>query len=332
MNNVTQFPSVVDYPELDAKALHDASRGAGTAGIEVKRLFSQTEYLPTLHSRVTDVDNAIRATSFKLREVVQSIGIKLAINTKTLRAYQAELSSAPDSDRQEILEDIAAQILKVSNVVNKEHNTLKKLHAPMTAAVDRIATSQYLNQLAADKVRLPTEMLEIDSRMDDLAEKRKILTQAMALIEAKGFAEVGKETLLNAQEMAKLGMAGPEVAVVETAIELAQQLMEKLEQLVNYFGLMDARNTVRKQMDDLLAKAHDKTAELRLVDMKSNLITASHDFDDHRNLYISEFEKIIETNLSFLSVHRSVDAEDQEAVSQFVIDASELANHLKVVG
>lgn len=331
MNNVTRFPSFIEYPDLDTSILRQSAGDAGQAGIEVRRLFIQTDYLPSLHSRVIGVDDAMRDAVFKLREVALSTNTKLLINTKTLKEYQAELASAGDTDRQEILEDIGSQAAKVVKAVSQGHATLQQLLVPMTQPIDRVATRQYLVQLEAEQQRLPAEILEIQERMTALAQKRQTLTEAMALIEGKSFAQVGKDTMLNAQEIAKLGMAGPEVAVVEKAIELAQQLMERLENLINYFGLMDARNVIRKQMDDLLASTYDKTAELRICGMKRDFIAACHSFDDHRDLYIAEFRKIIAAKQSFIDVYRSADTTDESTVSELVSDALALSGYLKVL-
>ncbi len=331
MNNIFRLHSFVDYPELDVITLHQAASGASNAGIEVERLFIQTSYLPSLRARVAGANNAMRDAHFNLREVAQSLDNKININTRALREYQAELESATDSDRQEILEDISKQIARIVSIVSRDQTVLNRLLTPMKVHVDRVATGNYLVQLAADRERLPTEILEIKARQELLEQKRQTLTDAMALIEAKGFAQVGKETMLTAQEIAKLGMAGPEVAAINTAIELAQQTMEKLETLISYFGLMDARNTIRKQIDDLLASTYDKTIELRMVDMKGDLIRACHDFDDQRTHYIAEFEKLIQAKQSFLSVYRAVDAEDPQTVTAFVVDVLALASYLKAV-
>lgn len=331
MNNVTQSPSLIEYPELEISTLHQSARDAGDAGVEARRLFIQTNYLPSLHNRVFGLDQALRNAEFKLREVTSSTNTKLLIGTKTLEGFQAELESAPDSDRKEILEDISQQAEKIVTIVNQGHSALKLLLTPMQEPIDRIATRQYLAQLATEQERLPTEILGMKERMATLEQQRQTLTEAMALIESKSFAQVGKDTMLNAQEIAKLGMAGPEVAVVEKAIELTQQLFEKLETLVNYFGLMDARNKVRKKMDDLLGHTHAKTGELRTSGMKSEFIIACHTFDDHRIRYVAEFEKIMLTQQSFITVYRSADMTDESNVPELISGALALVSYLKVV-
>lgn len=331
MNNIAQFPSFIDYPELNVVTLRQSASAANNAAIDVRRLFTQTNYLPTLHSRVIGLDDALRDAVFRLQEVASSTETKLSINTATLRDYQQELASSTDFDRQEILEDISKQTATIQDVVSTAHTRFRALLTPMKEPIDRVASLQYLAQLAVDQERLPTEIVDIQERLSTLRQQRQTLTDAMALIESKGFAQVGKDTLLNAQEIAKLGIAGPEVAVVEKAIELAQQLAEKLEALINYFGLIDARDKIRKQMDDLLVRVHDKTSELRIAGMKSELITACHSFDDHRNLYVGEFEKMIVAQQSFLRVYRSVAAQDEQALTQLVVDALSLVKYLKLV-
>lgn len=331
MNNQMQSPSFIEYPDVNISLMREAAHNASAQSIEVQRLFIQTGYLPSLHTRIVDVNGAILSAVFDLRELSQTTSTQLRINTNTLKQYQTELVSADDSDREEVLEDVAQSAARVLRVVSKAHAQLLEMSTSMKQPVDRVATRQYLAHLADEQKRLPTEILEIQERMTTLVQQRQTLTEAMALIEARSFAQVGKDTMLNAQEISKLAMAGPEVAVVEKAIELAQQLMQNLEKLVNYFGLMDARNTVRKQLDDLLAQVHEKTGDLRLIGMKGELISACHNFDDHRDLYVAEFEKLILANQSLLSVHRATDWHCESSISELVADARALADYLKAV-
>jgi len=331
MNNIAYFPATVDYPEVDAATLRQSSSGARTATIEIRQRFINTRYLPTLHDSVVRVDSALREANFKLRETIQDLDTKVGINVRTLRGYQQELIGASKFDREEIVVDIGQQVARIVKLVEKDQTTLNRLLLPLGESVDRVATGQYLSQLMAEQERLPLEVHEIKERQAALEEKREALTRAMALIEAKGFAEVGKDTMLDAKALGQLALAGPEALVVEKAIELAQKSLETLEALVNYLGLMEARNMLRKQIDDLMARTWDKTSELRMVDMKRDQIEFSHQFNEHRINYVGEFAKVIASIDSFLSVYKRVDPEDDGAVSQFALDTEALARHLKVI-
>ena len=331
MNTIAYFPTSVDFPEVDAVTLRQSSNSARTATIEIRQLFIHTRYLPSLHDSVVRVDSALRDANFKLRETVQGLDTKVSMNVRILRGYQNELIGASAPDREEILEDIGKQVLRIVTLVEKDQTTLSRLLSPLGEPVDRAATGQYLTQLKADQERLPLEVQEIKERQAGLTKKRDALTQAMALLESKGFAEVGKNTMLDAKALGQLALAGPEALVVEQAIELAQKLLETLESLVNYLGLMEARNIIRKQIDDLTARTWDKTNELRMVDMKFKQIDFSWQFDDHRINYLGEFAKIIASTESFISVYKQVNPQDDSTVSQFALDAETLAKHLKVV-
>lgn len=331
MNTIAYFPASVDFPEVDAVTLRQSSGSAHTATIEIQQLFIHTRYLPSLHDSVVRVDSALRDANFKLRETVQDLDTKVGVNVQTLRGYQKELIGASASDREEILEDIGKQVARIVTLVEKDQTTLNRLLPPLGESVDRVATGQYLTQLKADQERLPLEVQDIKERQAALSKQRDSLTQAMALLESKGFAEVGKDTLLDAKALGQLALAGPQALVVEQAIELAQKLLETLESLVNYLGLMEARNIIRKQIDDLTARTRDKTNELRMVDMKFKQIEFSRQFDEHRINYVGEFAKIIASTESFLSVYKQVDPESDSAVSQFALDAEALAKRLKVV-
>lgn len=329
MNNITAFPMSTHYPTVDVAALRQAAKEAGDASIEVQSLFINTDYLPALHARITSSDSAMRGAQFKLRETVQALELNLTVHVRTLRGYQSELATATGSERQEVLEDIAKVVTTIVGTVRKDQTELDRVYAPMTVEVDRAATGGYLAQLLADQQRLPAEVLEIKGREEALQEKRQTLTQAMALIESKDFAEVGKETLLDAQNIATLAAGGPEVALLNTAIELAQKTLENVESFINYIGLMNARDAIRKQIDGLLNRIQGKTNELRTVEMKAKLIQASHEFEDQRIRYTAEFAKVGAAAKSFVATYQRVDPSDPDAVAQLAADALGLANYMK---
>ncbi|MEX6663458.1 alpha-xenorhabdolysin family binary toxin subunit B [Pseudomonas sp. W2-17] len=332
MNNISQFPGSLDYPELNVQAFKQAKANANDATIQVKDLFIQTQYLPSLHSRVSELDKAMRESDFRLRDTIQSLSTVLGIQVETLRELQSEFQGAPESDKEEIIEDIVLRVQTIMDKVSQKELTLHNLIPAMASPIDRAATGTYIKQLEADQARLPAEVLKIKERQDALEAKRKALTDAMALIEAKGFTELAKDTALTAQELVKMGMTPPQLIAVEAAIGLAQQVLERAESLINYLGMVEARNTLRKQIDDLINSAQAKNNELRLVTLKKELITACHNFDEHRAQYIAEFEKCVAAKRAFLTTHNTVNGDDQDAVAQFSVDALSLAKHLKVMG
>jgi len=329
MNNITDFPMSAHYQTVDVAALRQAAKEAGDASIEVQSLFINTEYLPALHARIKASDSAMRAAQFKLQETVQALDLDLKAHVKTLRHYQSELATATGSEKQEVLEDIAKVVTTIVGTVRKNQTELDRVYAPMTVEVDRAATGSYLTQLLADQQRLPAESLEIKVREEALQGKRQTLTQAMTLIESKGFAEVGKETLLDAQNIATLAAGGPEVAVLSTAIELAQQTLENVESFINYIGLMNARDAIRKQIDELLNRIQGKTIELRTVEMKAKLIQASNAFEDQRIRYTAEFSKVGAAAKSFVGTYQNVDPSAPDALAQLAADALGLAKFVK---
>ena len=331
MNNISQFPGSAGYPELNVSAFKQAKAKASDATIEVKRLFIQTHYLPSLHSRVSELDKAMRDADSKLRDTAQSLETVLGIQVGTLRELQDELQNAPESDKEEIVEDIVLRVQTIMDTVGKKELTLHNLIPAMASPIDRAATGKYITQLEADQARLPAEVLEIKARRDALEVKRKALTDAMALIEASGFTELAKDTALTAQELVKMGMTPPQLIAVEAAIGLVQQVLQRAENLINYLGMVEARNALRKQIDDLINSTHAKASELRLVTLKKELISECHNFDDQRAQYIAEFAKCVTAKRSFLTTHSNVNGDDQDAVAQLGVDAMSLAKHLKVM-
>jgi hypothetical protein len=104
-----------------------------------------------------------------------------------------------------------------------------------------------------------------------------------------------------------------------------------VESFVSYIGLMEARNAIRKQMDAMTKSIQHKNAELRMVEMKAELIQQSHAFEEQRVRYTAEFSKVSAAAQSFINAYRTVDAEDQAIVGQFVVNAQDLARYMKAV-
>lgn len=331
MNNISQFPGSIEYPALNPQTFREAKAKANNAATEVNRLFIQAAYLPSLDSRITGQDQALRKADFELREAVNSLDIETGIQVETLRGLQSELRSAPESDHEEIIVDIVQRVQIIMGIVSKKEQVLKNLIPAMAAPIDRMATGKYLTQLEADQARLPTEVLEIKERQNALEAKRKALTDAMALIEARNFTQIARDTALTAQEMTKLGMSPPELIAVEAAIDVALKVLERAESLINYVGMIEARDRLRKQIDDLIDRTQAKNDELRLVTLKKDLVIESHRFDDHRAQYVAEFEKCVTAHRFFLSTHSTVNGADQDGVAQFAADVLALAKHLKVM-
>jgi hypothetical protein len=331
MNNISQFPGSIEYPTLHPQAFREAKAKANNATIEVKRLFIQTQYLPSLHSRISGQDQALRTADSHLRDAVESLDTEIGLQVDTLRGLQSELRSAPEAEHEEIIEDIAQRVQTIMGIVSKQEVAIKNLIPAMADPIDRMATEKYITQLEADQARLPTEVLEIKERQTELEANRTALADAMALIEAKGFTQIAKDTALSAQEITKLGMTTPEVMAVEAAINVALQVLERAESLINYVGMIEARDRLRKQITDLIERTRAKNEELRLVTLKKDLITESHRFDDQRAQYVAEFEKCVTASRSFLSTHSNVSGADQDGVAQFAADVLSLAKHLKVM-
>jgi hypothetical protein len=321
----------VDYPTVDIDALNSAAAAAGTAGIETERLYTQSEYLPSLSSKILNTDQALRTAHFQLKRITDATATGIRLDISTLERYQAALKRATGSSVSTIIKRLDQQIVKVRSSVSETRTSLDALCAPLKEPVDRSATRGFLAQLSSDQSRLPIETQALIQRKDELERQRQALTDALALLESKGIAQIGKDTILDAQKLSQLAMAGPELAAVQIGIEFAQQALENLESLVSYIGIANARDIVRKQIDNLLTQIEGSQRALHLINLRHALISAIHQFDDQRNIYVVEFSKIVMATESFLDKQAVIDIQNERAVAQFVTDSLKLARYVDAV-
>ncbi|MGH8418858.1 MAG: alpha-xenorhabdolysin family binary toxin subunit B [Pseudomonas sp.] len=320
-----------DYPQLDLTALNEAAKGAYNEGITIERLYTQTAYLPSLSLKIARIDGALRTAHYKLKETLQSLSIPAAISLQLINRYQTAYNRAPDSSKPGVIARMADEVSKILNLASHAKMSLKQLSAPLLETVELDATHRFLVQLAVEAEQIPLDIEALNLRKEALDQERKTLTDALSLIESKGFAQVGKDTILNAQEVSKLALAAPELAILEQAIEFAHKVLDQAQDLVNYVSLTNARDVIRRRIGDLLSEIASKVEGLRLVRLRQELITATHRFDDHRITYTAEFKKIDAALSMFLQTHIAADLQDDEFRAGLIAQANALIIYLNSI-
>lgn len=320
-----------DYPEVDLTALNQAAKAAYSEGINIEQLHTETEYLSSLSSRVARIDNALRAAHYRMKSTLQSLVDPAAISLQLIARYQTAYQRAPDTSKSAVIARMTRELSKILQLTSHTETEFKQLSGPLLEPIELDATHRFLVQLGIEAEQIPMAIEALNLRKEKLDQESKTLTDALLLIESKGFAQVGKDTLLNAQEVSKLALASPELAMLDQAVEFAHKVLDEAQGLISYVSLTKARDIIRHRIDQLLAEISGQAEALRLVGLRRELIMATHRFEDHRSTYIAEFEKIQASLGTFLMTYRSADMNDEHLRSELVTQAHALITHLNTI-
>jgi hypothetical protein len=320
-----------EYPAVDLVALNEAAKGAYAEGITIERLQTQTGYLPTFYKKVTRIDHGLRTAHYQLKEILASLSTPLGLSLERFARSEASYNRAQTASKPAVIKRMVDEVLEILRLVDETREELRQKAPPLLETVELDATRRFLADLAVEAEQLLLDMEALTQRKETLEQEHRTLTDALSLIESKGFAQVGKDTILNAQQVSKLALATPELALLEQGIEFAQKVLDEAQGLVNYVSLTKARDVVRQRVSDLSTQVESKKGELDRVGMRQELITATHRFDGHQTTYITEFKKIKAALSAFLDTHTMADLQDETVRAGVINQTTTLITHLNTI-
>jgi len=317
--------------EPDMKALRDAKAACNSKIVDATVYHTETAYLPNLFGKATDLNTALNRAHLVLSESTQKISFNLEQPIEDIVRYQEELADTEDEeDREYILDSISRKLSSATNDTQDETNKLAGHLKSLSDALSRESTLKSLEGLKIQAAKLPEDLTALEERKNNLKEELATLNSAIQAIEAKGFAEIGEETILNAEALAALQLGGPPAAALKAALDLLQKSLADLDASLNYHGLLSLRQNLHARSDAETQKINDKNDEIRKVKQRTLFIESIHSFDDERVIYVDEYSKIVSSFRSFVNKHTST-PKDDEAVGQWIQDAGELMAYLTAI-
>jgi hypothetical protein len=317
------------YPTLNVASFNEAAREAYNEGVTIERLHVQTTYLPALSLKIARIDSALRTAHYRLKDCVQSFIDPAAIGLQRIERAIGVLDRAPANSRPGVIARISTDVSRMVNLAGEAQVSLQRLLAPLQETVELDTTQRFLVQLNAEQEQVAVDIATLSARKAGLDQERQTLTQSISLIESKGFAQVGKDTILNAQQLSKLATATPEIAMLELAIEFAGKVLDEAQNLISYVSLTKARDVIRERIEQLMEQMATRVEDQRLVGLRQNLIMAIHRFDEHRLSYVAEFDKLVGALVLFLETHAYADLNEDDTRTALVDSAKALIDHLK---
>lgn len=320
------------WNEPDMKVLNDAKAVCNSKIIDATANYDVTGYLPNTFAKFKNLNTALNQAHSGLTESAQQMFYHLELPMDSLVRYQEDLEDATDpEDRAYIL----GRIFDVRNTAltdtGKETKKLAQHLKSISEVFNRQSTQTSLKELELRAITLPNDIINIEERKTTLNGELTTLSSAIKAIEAKGFAEIGEETILNAESLAALQLGGPPALAVKAALDLLQKSLADLDAALNYFGLLKLRENLNVRIDAETTKINAKRDEIRTVGQRIKLIGTFHDFDDERAVYLQEYSKIVTTLELFLNRPVPTPNDNDESIEQWAQDARAMMAYLKAV-
>jgi hypothetical protein len=324
-----------DYPQDEAPdlpTLRQSKQSCNDQMVNIKAFYTLTSYLPSLYQKFNRLNSALNQSHTELRDGSQKLEHDLDSQTLILSRLLEELEETnDDADRLEILEDITKEVSGTLKATRNETSTLESSLLSVSEVFDRASTMRNLTGLDAELTALPEEIGVVETSRAKLEEESATITAAIKAIESKGFGAIAQDTLLNAEKIAALGATPPQVAIIELALDLLKQSLEKLDVALNFMGLIRLRDVLRDRINACSTTLLAKQQELRTVGQRINMIKATHDFDDRLGEYKVEYRKVINTLRSYLRQFDRLTEMDGALIQEFIAETTELAKYLQPI-
>lgn len=332
MNTLThRMPSLqAEVPDL--ALLQQSKKSCNDQMIEIEVAHAQTAYLPSLYRKFNDFNSMLNQGHTKLRDGAQKLHYALLSRCKVLKGYLDELTSAyNEEERQEILGDIAKELKATQRDIRTQTSSLAGVLLALSDPFDRTPTLNNLAGFSVEKERMPAEVTQIEASIEKVEAERTTVTAAINAIESKGFSVIAQDTFLNAEKIAALGVAPPQLAVIEVAMDLLKQSLANMEAGMNFLGLIKLRERLRERSNELSCTLRSKYAELVTLNRRIKMIESVHTLDDQRQIYNREYGKIVTMLQAYEAGYNRVTPVEEEPVREFIVSVTELAAYLQPI-
>lgn len=332
MNSTFRQTSDFQPDTPDLAILRQSKKSCNDQMINIEVFHTQTSYLPLLYDKLKMLNSALNQAHIRLRDSAQKLELDIDSRTAILQGYLLELEQSSDEgERTEILGDMAEEFNAILNTARRQALVLAPALLSLSEAFDRTATLSNLAGFNAEQERLPEEIQNIETSKSKVEQDRATVTAAINAIEIKGFSDIAQDTILNGEKIAKLGATPPQLAVIELALDLLKQSLQKLDVALNYLGLIKLRDSLRARINGYADAVRDKQQELLNLNRRIKMIHAMHAFDDDLRVYRREFSKVVAALRAFETRYNRITQVDATGIREFMATATALASYLRPI-
>ncbi|MEB0040380.1 MULTISPECIES: alpha-xenorhabdolysin family binary toxin subunit B [unclassified Pseudomonas] len=319
-----------DDPQLEVMNGSTEQMRDARAIAEVAAL--NTNYLPSLLAKSRGWCEVVIGSRSTLENSCQAIAIELDLAVSRVRSYQEELAQMDDEeDQEDAVSGGNARLARAIKATGEEASKLESALSNMSDHFDPAKTKAYWLEFASGNEQLIADIQQLTEARDVFSAQRKVITNAMATLEAVGLMSIGEDAILTAEKIAGMGMQPPKMALVQMALDQMKKTLADAQAAFSYLSMVAERDGLRKKID---AKSDAITVLEKsnlLVIERMKFLTAVHTMDEQRKLYRAEFKKVVSSVNLFLTINAAATMEDADASLQFINNASQLVSYLSAI-
>lgn len=296
-NDVTYITPDYALIKLNISAMLKQSADADFA-------FNETNYLPSAHAKAHVLHTSIVQAQRMIDESLYTLETVTAKALRNLNKYRAEATEdLQDEDgeanayaRDQTLITFKKAFAPAAQEIQKHYKALADV------TFDPSPTTTYKSGLQTDLTPLNTALTAVESEIATLENSRKIINDAMVVLEKGSFVDIAKDTLITGENISALGLAAPEVEIIKFAIEHMKQTLENIGQALSYMTMYEQRERLISKIKALKPKQHDYAAQVKIINSKTTLINSIHGLFENFFGARAEYAKVDQSITAFANL------------------------------
>lgn len=315
-------------PTVDLKLMSERFGLMRDGAIEARVLFNKWNYLRELHDSFQALGRNVSEGATQLGDSALSAKMSLENFIRRLSDLDKELAEALSGEgNEEDIEDIKAEraevLEKCATLVDRQSLAVSRPLGLINQALNRRLTLGFIADLEKDQQTAQQQIEHWQAQRNVHQEERKLITDAISQLEQGGIEKIGKDIALTLEEVTKLGIAPPQVQLIMLGIEQLKKTIEAIGDGIRFLDLVAGRDKLVEKIDALTLSIEGKKRDVASYVGKADFIRVIHSMDDHRQVFVSQYSKVVDAFHQFTAkVDADKGADDGERSTRF-IDAAQ---------
>ena len=298
--NIIPFSTDVNYTPPDIDLIKLSIGPMLKLAADAEFAFNETRYLPSMYAKAQGLYTLVVHAQGKIDEHIYTLETVTGNALTSLHRYRAEQIDDTPEEKHSLNAYARAQTITTfkKNATEATLEIRAQFKNLFGVVFDPALSTSYMDGLATEQTPLSSQMTSLEQQMTGLQDSRKIINDAMAVLEKGNFADIAKDALLTAENISAVGAAAPEVELIRLAMEHMRKTLEHAGQAISYLTLYEQREKLIGKIDALKPKLADCADQLKTINHKIKLIVSIHGL----------FERFFSARAEYAKVDQSVTA------------------------
>ncbi|WP_371927195.1 alpha-xenorhabdolysin family binary toxin subunit B [Pseudomonas sp. SZ57] len=289
----------------------------------------QLDFLPVMKEKLQPLQRALSHAEALWGEHLAAIVAQLrSVNLAPIDLKQQQIEAHPDLsdlqkqlairmlnvERTRQLTGLTAIILKAANAIAESSDRMQQINLKLDGSRVQSTLHKHVDRLTQRKT-------DLDIRMSVIAEDRRLLDETIKAYEKYNLADIFKDLLPSAEELALINVPSPEIALLQAGIARLGKLLGKISDAINYSELTGERDKLRQRYNTLLDDSRANTQEIKATLFKLEELTLLSQVEQSKEAWVQEVRHV------YRSLYRFLDKSAQQNDS--TVSASEHVAQLK---